>query len=76
MQGVTEGTCIPLVPDSIQAKPDIKAYPKITGNINKLKVERDQFIAIAMSQKILSLLLVQYKTPTDPYPSVKSGSTA
>ena len=63
MQGVTEGTCIPQVPDSIQAKPDVKAYPRITGNLNKWKVERDQFIAITTSQKILSLLLVQYKMP-------------
>ena len=66
MQGVADGTCIPMVPSSIQAKPDIRAYPKITGNLNKWKVERDQFIAIATSQKILSLLMVKYKPPIDP----------
>ena len=66
MQGVAERTCIPLVPDTIQAKTDIRTYPKITRNLSKWKVDRDQFIAIAMSQKILSLLLVQYKPPTGP----------
>ena len=61
----------PQVPDNIQAKPDVKAYPKVTGNLNKLKVERDQCIAIATYQKILSLLLVLYKVCADPVELLK-----
>ncbi len=54
------------IQQQVAAKPEIKSYPAFDGNISKWKQFKDKFLAVAMSQQMVTLLVPKYRLPRQP----------
>ncbi len=54
------------IQQQVAAKPEIKSYPTFDGDLNKWKLFKDKFLAVATSQQMVTLLLPQYALPRQP----------